>query len=678
MAEAEDVLTDIARHATIYARNLWQRHRPPAKASCLLLSDIVQRLELFILSACGTHFTIRVAQPPAPPTLLARVFRQSPAPWCTQALPATDGHRIWLPACAPRMDKDQAHQWFRVLTLQQAMRARRNSSAYLDQLPHPVARDVFLLIEGFSVDEGIARQFPGMRDALITLRRTALQQRPPLSAFSTARQPLEIFYRRLLEQPCGARNEVLPVCASPQQSHIAVNSLLPELMKYAPDYSIGAYGAAPLVKDFWTGDLRSPQQNPTVSALESEGRELSENPKAARLPRRPEVREAKAGEDKENKKDDAWMVQGDESHPKAEDPMGLQRPIDREEDTAAEEFADLVSELTEARLISTPGQSKEVLLSDDAPDKRSQVKPPSSTVAVTELVYPEWDYRQEAYRQSGTKVCISPMTNGPQEWVDEILKQHAALIRRIQQQFDMLRTRRLLYRQQLDGEEIDLDAYVTSYTDFRAGDSFHQALYQTHRVAEKNIALTLLVDVSGSTDAWIANNRRVIDVEREALLLVAIALQSLGEPYSILAFSGEGPHAVMVHEVKYMNENVDNTVALRISGLQPERFTRVGAALRHATTELMHTVATHRLLIVLSDGKPNDNDDYEGRYGIEDTRQAVIEAKAQGIQPFCLTIDRRAANYLPRIFGAHHYALLPEPERLPQVLLEWMKRLLVN
>src|SRR5690606_19086227 len=89
--------------------------------------------------------------------------------------------------------------------------------------------------------------------------------------------------------------------------------------------------------------------------------------------------------------------------PKAEDPMGLQRPIDREEDTAAEEFADLVSELTEARLISTPGQSKEVLLSDDAPDKRSQVKPPSSTGAVTELVYPEWDYRQEAYRQSGTK-----------------------------------------------------------------------------------------------------------------------------------------------------------------------------------------------------------------------------------------------------------------------------------
>ncbi len=677
MAEAEDVLTDIARHATIYARDLWQRHRPPEKDPRLFLSDIVHRLELFILSAMGTHFPIRVAQPPTPPTLLARLFRQSPAPWCTQALPATDGHSIWLPACAPLTDKELAQQWFRILTLQQAKRAERNGSAHLAQLPHALACDVFLLIESFSADEEIAQQFPGMRNALTNLRQTALQQRPPLSAFSSARQPLEMFYRKLLAQPCGTPNEMLPLCPSPEQSRIAVNLVLEELMKAAPVYSIRAYGIAPLVKDFWTGDLRLPGVDPSVTALDGCEINSPENPKTAHLPRRPEVREAKPGEDRENKNDDAWMVQGDESHPKAEDPMGLQRPIDREEDTAAEEFADLVSELSEARLVSTPGQSKEVLLSDDAPDKRSQVTP-SPTTAITELTYPEWDYRQEAYRHPGARVCISAMAHGPQTWIDETLKQHAVLIQTIQRQFEMLRTRRLLYRQQLDGEEIDLDAYVTSYTNFCAGDSFNQALYQTHRAAEKNVALTLLVDVSGSTDSWIANNRRIIDVEREALLLVAIALQSLGEPYSILAFSGEGPHGVMVREVKYMNENFSNAVALRISGLQPERFTRVGAALRHATTELMHTAAAHRLLIVLSDGKPNDNDDYEGRYGVEDTRQAVMEARNQGIQPFCLTVDRQAASYIPRIFGAHHYALLPNPERLPQVLLEWMKRLLVN
>src|SRR5690606_36874636 len=103
---------------------------------------------------------------------------------------------------------------------------------------------------------------------------------------------------------------------------------------------------------------------------------------------------------------------------------------------------------------------------------------------------------------------------------------------------------------------------------------------------------------------------------------------------------------------------------------------RSGAALRHATTVLMRQPARHRLLLLLSDGKPNDVDEYEGRYGVEDMRMAVIEAKAQGIFPFCLTIDRHAANYLPAVFGARQYALINQPEALPTVLLDWMRKLM--
>jgi nitric oxide reductase NorD protein len=98
--------------------------------------------------------------------------------------------------------------------------------------------------------------------------------------------------------------------------------------------------------------------------------------------------------------------------------------------------------------------------------------------------------------------------------------------------------------------------------------------------------------------------------------------------------------------------------------------------LRHACTTLLQTPAAHRLLLLLSDGKPNDIDDYEGRYGIEDVRQAVAEARLQGVAPFCLTVDRHAADYLPFIFGAHHFALLPRTEHLPAVLLDWLRRLL--
>src|SRR5690606_17150972 len=136
-----------------------------------------------------------------------------------------------------------------------------------------------------------------------------------------------------------------------------------------------------------------------------------------------------------------------------------------------------------------------------------------------------------------------------------------------------------------------------------------------------------------------------------------------------------GPKNVTVSPIKSFDEPFSNDIAQRIAALEPQHYTRAGAALRHATALLMKQQARHRLLILLSDGKPNDVDEYEGRYGVEDMRRAVDEARLQGVFPFCLTIDRQAAKYLPGIFGAHQYALLSKPEALPTVLLEWLRRL---
>src|SRR5690606_7739590 len=194
-------------------------------------------------------------------------------------------------------------------------------------------------------------------------------------------------------------------------------------------------------------------------------------------------------------------------------------------------------------------------------------------------------------------------------------------------------------------------AFIQSRADFRSGNSFNDALYQSRRHKDRSLAITLLIDISGSTDGWISTNRRVIDVEREALLLVCVALESLGEPYSVMAFSGDGKHAVKTWQIKSFDEHFSNQIALRISALEPDRYTRTGTAIRHTTAQLMRRAEIHKLLLLLSDGKPNDQDIYEGRYGLEDTRQAITEAKLQGIQPFCLTIDRLAPDYLPKIFG---------------------------
>ena len=252
------------------------------------------------------------------------------------------------------------------------------------------------------------------------------------------------------------------------------------------------------------------------------------------------------------------------------------------------------------------------------------------------------------------------------------------MLARIRRQFEMLRAHRVNLHRQEEGDEIDIDACIEARADLRAGAALSQRLYQHARAIRRDTAIVVLVDISGSTDGWIAGQRRIIDVEREALLPLSIALDSLGEPHAILAFSGDGPTNVRLRQVKDFDEAHSAATALRIAGLEPEDYTRAGAALRHATALLVARPARHRLLLLLSDGKPNDSDEYEGRYGVEDMRHAVLEARQAGISPFCLTVDRQAAAYLPHIFGVHHYALLQRPERLPVVLIDWLKRLLLN
>src|SRR5690606_34167694 len=345
---------------------------------------------------------------------------------------------------------------------------------------------------------------------------------------------------------------------------------------------------------------------------------------------------------------------------------------------AAEEFADSMSELPEARLVSTPGRPKEVLLSDDPPDARSTSEASSTEEGGLRINYPEWDFRINAYKDAAATVRSMRAPCGPQLWVDKTLDQHHAMLTAIRRRFEMLRSQRVRLRKQLEGDELDLGACIDNYADFRAGLPMADGLYETRRAARRNMAISLLIDTSGSTDGWVSASRRVIDVEREALLLVCIALEGMAEPYSVHAFSGEGPHGVTVREIKRFDEHYDNDVALRIAALEPERYTRAGAALRHVTTMLMQQSAAHRLLLLLSDGKPNDVDHYDGRYGVEDMRLAVNETKLEGISAFCLTIDRQAANYLPAMFGERHYAMLPRPELLPTVLVDWLRRLVVG
>ena len=174
--------------------------------------------------------------------------------------------------------------------------------------------------------------------------------------------------------------------------------------------------------------------------------------------------------------------------------------------------------------------------------------------------------------------------------------------------------------------------------------------------------------MSLSTDAWVSSAGRVIDVIRDGLLLFGEALRATGDRFALCGFSSVKRHHVRFQRFKDFDENFDNRIRGRILAIRPGYYTRLGAAIRRATRMLEQECANRRLLLILSDGKPNDLDLYDSRYGIEDTRMAVLEARRAGLLPFCLTIDHEGGGYLNRLFGPVGYAMLRKPEELPQRL----------
>ncbi len=188
------------------------------------------------------------------------------------------------------------------------------------------------------------------------------------------------------------------------------------------------------------------------------------------------------------------------------------------------------------------------------------------------------------------------------------------------------------------------------------------------RCGARDLACILLADLSLSTDAWVNDHSRVIDVIRDSLFLFAESLQATGDRFAMYGFSSRRRDPVRFHQLKQFDERCDARVRGRIDSIKAGYYTRMGTAIRHATNLLCEQPAGRRLLLLLTDGKSNDLDKYEGRYGIEDTRHAIHQAHDLGLQPFCVTVDRKAGEYLPHLFGSGGFVVIRKPSQLPREL----------
>jgi len=193
-------------------------------------------------------------------------------------------------------------------------------------------------------------------------------------------------------------------------------------------------------------------------------------------------------------------------------------------------------------------------------------------------------------------------------------------------------------------------------------------VYRDLRNQSRDLSCLLLADLSLSTDAYVNNKSRVIDVIKDSLYLFAEALDVTGDRFALHGFSSRNRNHVRFYDIKNFEDNYDDEIRGHIDAIRPGYYTRMGAAIRYASNLLEQEASTQKLLLIITDGKPNDLDKYESRYGIEDTRQAIIEAERKGLQPFCVTIDEKAQDYLPYLFGANAYVLIKHAEELPTKL----------
>ena len=295
--------------------------------------------------------------------------------------------------------------------------------------------------------------------------------------------------------------------------------------------------------------------------------------------------------------------------------------------------------------------------------------------------YDEWDRDLSDHRMGWCRVVEKQIKQGDRNFVELTRSRYGGVISSIRRQFQLMKPENLAkIHKEIDGEEFDLNAVVDYVIDRRADGMQSDRLYTKRLRRQRDVAVSLLLDQSSSTARTITRNplqpythpgRRIIEIEKEGLILMSEALEAVGDVYSIYGFTSEGRRNVKFYMVKDFDERYSEEIERRIGGISFQNNTRLGAAIRHASAKLQRQDARTKLLIILTDGRPYDHDYGDARYAREDVRESLTEARLAGVTPFCITIDRDSEAELKDLYGDVGYTIIDDvlslPERMPNI-----------
>lgn len=507
----------------------------------------------------------------------------------------------------------------------------------------PLRADLAHIAAGVAMTQATLEAAPGLRQLWqrLTQAHLALRQRPVLRG-TEAR--VEGLVRHLLGDPTPPEAALLAQFSGPPAHWRAPKGYRPMLpVPLWPD-----------LRGLATG-------NPTeVASLPTSGTPEEASNGTARKTRRMKA-------DQAERKDSIILYKFEAMLTWAE-MMNINRRVEDDDLDNAKKAAEDHEEIVLGQISKAPATKLKLHL-DLAPEDVDRER------IAGKFTYPEWDARGGVWMPDHCRVLAAPVDPAPDYAgiTDDAARRR---IRAVKRQFEALRPAKLIRHAQPDGEEIDLDAALRSVADLRATGRGSDRIWQQARPEKRDLAVSILLDVSRSTESAVTG-RPVIDIAREALTALAWGLDACGDRFAIQGFSSLKRDRVWIHDCKSFDEPMAPRIEARIHALRPGFYTRLGAAIRHASHGLAQEGRSRRLLIVITDGKPNDLDHYEGRHGIEDSAMAVRQARRAGHAVFGITIDRDAQAWFPRIFGQGGFQVIRDPDRLTTALPEIYRQLVL-
>ncbi len=551
--------------------------------------------------------------------------------------------------------------------------------------PRPaLLRRVFVALEDLRVDAALLRRYPGARPDMQRAFADALSRRPPCATL----QPAAAMVEALVQFSLGAPRATL-LRAAPDRA-----------LREALDLAALLRRVSATVDDSARAALH------VCALLEWPNRPLRRRGATASPAAGADVPDVEAGVEA-GVETDAYADEG--AAPMVE--------------CRGDSLADRVARAGLAQRGLAPQAASP---QHDAPDAvvKAQRATASATAATTHAqrlsdaeasahYVDEWDYQQQCYLKSWCRVVEQRLQGDDHGFMDDIRRRHATLARQVKRQFALLRPEswRRVHRTD-DGDELDLEAVIQARIEARAGRPGDDRAYVRRDRALRDVAAVLLLDTSASTDhplsvpappdaapraqepvaeqeavdylygrytlADVAPSpppppkRRVIDIAKEALAVMCDALHRLGDSHALYGFSGAGRDCVEFHVAKDFGEAPSARTAAALAAMQPRGATRMGAAVRHATARLARQPQRLKVLIVVSDGYPQDQDygpdPRDEEYGLQDSARALQEAERAGVSTFCLTIDPAGHDYLRHMCPPRRYRVIDDVRQLPRAL----------